>query len=217
MADHVTKSSVSKIRTLVQWLVTLTMTNTSWCKPIEFSPFCVSISHPAFTIEAPPIIVMLCTYSPINQNYSFSRITWFRGEFDKFLNISNKANNHFTENHLAYNNIKLLSNCPNIKNEVGTKHYMDLTSDILLKYCSIERKTIKTPVSLINEDLSIISMNNFSILEQFGFHSHLENVLVSVSISIFNAIKKNKIPFKIYKCTTTMVIKPHKLCPISFL
>ncbi|KAG4099402.1 hypothetical protein H8356DRAFT_1344222 [Neocallimastix lanati (nom. inval.)] len=30
------------------------MTNTSWCKPIEFSPFCVSISHPAFTIEAPP-------------------------------------------------------------------------------------------------------------------------------------------------------------------
>ncbi|KAG4081562.1 hypothetical protein H8356DRAFT_1338985 [Neocallimastix lanati (nom. inval.)] len=45
---------VSKIRTLVQWLVTLTMTNTSWCKPIEFSPFCVSISHPAFTIEAPP-------------------------------------------------------------------------------------------------------------------------------------------------------------------
>ncbi|KAG4104062.1 hypothetical protein H8356DRAFT_1372854 [Neocallimastix lanati (nom. inval.)] len=55
MADHVTKSSVSKIRTLVQWLVTLTMTNTSWCKPIEFSPFCVSISHPAFTIEAPPL------------------------------------------------------------------------------------------------------------------------------------------------------------------
>ncbi|KAG4084695.1 hypothetical protein H8356DRAFT_1349372 [Neocallimastix lanati (nom. inval.)] len=34
--------------------ITLTMTNTSWCKPIEFSPFCVSISHPAFTIEAPP-------------------------------------------------------------------------------------------------------------------------------------------------------------------
>ncbi|KAG4104063.1 hypothetical protein H8356DRAFT_1328411 [Neocallimastix lanati (nom. inval.)] len=31
------------------------MTNTSWCKPIEFSPFCVSISHPAFTIEAPPL------------------------------------------------------------------------------------------------------------------------------------------------------------------
>ncbi|KAG4096963.1 hypothetical protein H8356DRAFT_1348587 [Neocallimastix lanati (nom. inval.)] len=43
-----------KIRTLVQWLVTSAMTNTSWCKPIEFSPFCVSISHPAFTIEAPP-------------------------------------------------------------------------------------------------------------------------------------------------------------------
>ncbi|KAG4088023.1 hypothetical protein H8356DRAFT_1336737 [Neocallimastix lanati (nom. inval.)] len=57
-ADHVTKSSVSKIRTLVQWLVTLTMTNTSWCKPIEFSPFCVSISHPAFTIEAPPLAHM---------------------------------------------------------------------------------------------------------------------------------------------------------------
>ncbi|KAG4102685.1 hypothetical protein H8356DRAFT_1324629 [Neocallimastix lanati (nom. inval.)] len=59
MADHVTKSSVSKIRTLVQWLVTLTMTNTSWCKPIEFSPFCVSISHPAFTIEAPPLQIYL--------------------------------------------------------------------------------------------------------------------------------------------------------------
>ncbi|KAG4102557.1 hypothetical protein H8356DRAFT_1324449 [Neocallimastix lanati (nom. inval.)] len=43
----VTKSSVSKIRTLVQWLVILTMTNTSWCKPIEFSPFCVSIPPPA--------------------------------------------------------------------------------------------------------------------------------------------------------------------------
>ncbi|KAG4102834.1 hypothetical protein H8356DRAFT_1358960 [Neocallimastix lanati (nom. inval.)] len=43
---------VSKIRTLVQWLITLTMINTSWCKPIEFSPFCVSISRPAFTIEA---------------------------------------------------------------------------------------------------------------------------------------------------------------------
>jgi len=29
---NVTKSSVSKIRTLVQWLVTLTMTNTSWVR-----------------------------------------------------------------------------------------------------------------------------------------------------------------------------------------
>ncbi|KAL6590008.1 hypothetical protein U3516DRAFT_858187 [Neocallimastix sp. 'constans'] len=43
--------SVSKIRTLVQWLVTLTMTNTSWCKPIEFSPFCKHLRYNYENIE----------------------------------------------------------------------------------------------------------------------------------------------------------------------
>ncbi|KAG4100926.1 hypothetical protein H8356DRAFT_1322910, partial [Neocallimastix lanati (nom. inval.)] len=41
------------------------MTNTSWCKPIEFSPFCVSIPRPAVTIEAPPLHVTKSSISKI--------------------------------------------------------------------------------------------------------------------------------------------------------
>ncbi|KAG4102556.1 hypothetical protein H8356DRAFT_1324447 [Neocallimastix lanati (nom. inval.)] len=77
MADHVTKSSVSKIRTLVQWLVTLTMTNTSWCKPIEFSPFCVSI---------PLTSVIDC-----KDKYNYKE-TLTNNDFDKFNFIENDKN-----------------------------------------------------------------------------------------------------------------------------